>query len=123
MPIKYTFSLQNFTTLHLVTRTFDLRQVSEPTAETIAANTFTGVAPSPKLQPGSETGNKPESPPSKPNEGVQIELKLQTPEPEELPPTPTPALEVIASELKRFHPQNTLTFTYETTYRSTFLTI
>ncbi|NEN91568.1 MAG: hypothetical protein F6K48_22745 [Okeania sp. SIO3H1] len=54
---------------------------------------------------------------------MQTELNLKTPEPKELPPTPTPALEVIASELKRFHPQNTLTFTYETTPRSTFLTI
>ena len=97
-------------------------QESEPTAETVAGNTFAGLA-TPKLPTGSETGNKPESQPSEPNVGVQIELNLQTPEPPELPPTPTPALEVIASELKRFHPQNTLTFTYETTPRSTFLTI
>ena len=95
----------------------------EPTAQTVAANTLTGVAPSPKLNSGSETGNKPESQPSEQNVGVQIELNLKTPEPKEIPPTPTPALEVIASELKRFHPQNTLTFTYETTLRSTFLTI
>ncbi len=98
-------------------------QESEPTAETVAANTFTGVAPSPKLPTGSETGNKPELPPKQPNVGVQTELNLQTPEPKELPPTPTPALEVIASELIAYHPQNTLTFTYLTTPRSTFLTI
>ncbi|NER01449.1 MAG: hypothetical protein F6K17_01800 [Okeania sp. SIO3C4] len=98
-------------------------QELKPTAENMAANTFTGVAPSPKLQPGSQTGSKPELQPKQPNVGVQTELNLKTPEPKELPPTPTPALEVIASELKRFHPQNTLTFTYETTYRATFLTI
>ncbi|NES64436.1 MAG: hypothetical protein F6K24_03780 [Okeania sp. SIO2D1] len=94
----------------------------EPTAETVAANTFTGLA-TPKPQTGSQTGKKPESRASEPSAGVQIELKLQTPDNQELPPTPTPALEVIASELKRFHPQNTLTFTYETTPHATFLTI
>lgn len=207
------------TEIKLLEKLLSEPQESEPTAETVAANTFTGVAPSPKLPTGSETGNKPELPPSEPNvvetiishlklidskfsfqteskiinfnldgqeigyidcsdfsvatildekiyddykfdicsylsdvkagcfehledyyivgnapkkpdeqpkqpnAGVQIELDLKTPEPKELPPTPTPALEVIASELKRFHPQNTLAFTYETTPYSTFLTI
>ena len=110
------------TEIKLLEKLLSEPQESEPTAETIAANTFAGLA-TPKLPTGSEIGNKPESQPSEPSVGVQIELNLQTPEPPELPPTPTPALEVIASELKRFHPQNTLTFTYLTTPRSTFLTI
>ena len=111
------------TEIKLLEKLLSEPQESEPTAETVAANTFTGVAPSPKLNSGSETGSKPDSQLLKPNVGVQTELNLKTPEPKELPPTPTPALEVIASELKRFHPQNTLTFTYLTTPRSTFLTI
>ncbi len=111
------------TEIKLLEKLLSEPQESEPTAETIAANAFTGVAPSPKLNSGSETGSKPDSQPSEPNVGVQIELNLKTPEPKEIPPTPTPALEVIASELKRFHPQNTLTFTYLTTPRATFLTI
>ncbi|NEN88487.1 MAG: hypothetical protein F6K48_05925, partial [Okeania sp. SIO3H1] len=111
------------TEIKLLEKLLSEPQESEPTAETVAANTFTGLVPSPKLKTGSETGNKPEQQASELNVGVQTELNLKTPEPKELPPTPTPALEVIASELKRFHPQNTLTFTYETTPRSTFLTI
>ncbi|NES64008.1 MAG: hypothetical protein F6K24_01480 [Okeania sp. SIO2D1] len=110
------------TEIKLLEKLLTESQESEPTAETIATNTFTGLA-TPKLPTGSETGNKPESQPSEPNVGVQTELNLKTPEPKEIPPTPTPALEVIASELKRFHPQNKLTFTYETTPHATFLTI
>ena len=100
-------------------------QETEPTAETMANNTFTGLADIPKPQTGSETGNKPDSEQSKPNVGVQTELNLKTPQPEppELPPTPTPALEAIVSELLAFHPQTNLSFTYETTPKSTFLII
>ena len=98
----------------------------EPTAETVAAKTFTGVAPSPKLPTGSETGSKPELHPSEPSVGVQTELNLQTeptPEPEKVEAAPTPALETIVAELKACHPQSDLIFNYEQIEDSIYLNV
>ena len=53
-------------------------QETEPTAETMAANTFTGFATAPKLSTGSETGKQLDSEPSKPSvvETIINHLKL-----------------------------------------------
>jgi len=42
-----------------------------PTADEIAANTFTGLAPAPKQQNGSDVGSQPDSQSSKPNDVVE----------------------------------------------------
>lgn len=53
-------------------------QETEPTAETMSANTFTGLATAPKPQTGIEIGSQPDSEPSKPSvaETIINHLKL-----------------------------------------------
>ena len=94
-----------------------LPQETEPTAEDIAANTFTGGVTVPKPQSGMEIGNQPASEPSKPNvaditdEVIQLELLQPEPAPtlktilhsEEVEAT-TPLLEAVKTELIKINP-------------------
>lgn len=97
-----------------------------PTAAEIAALNFTGLAEAPKPPTGSKTGSQPASKASEPSvDQPELPLITERPEPKELPPTPTPALEAIADELKRVNHQAavTLRFEYETIGKSSFLNI
>lgn len=59
--------------------------------------------------------------PQKKSTQLDLPLKTEHPKPQELPPTPTPILFAIATEIKQINPG--ISFTYETTPKSTFLYI
>ncbi|MDY7008558.1 MAG: hypothetical protein SWX82_32710 [Cyanobacteriota bacterium] len=78
----------------------------QPSADEIAANTFTGLEPTKKLKV------------------VQAELNLKVEQPAPSKKTeviPTPLLEMVAHEIKKVNPS--LTFDYDTNDKSTFLEI
>ncbi|NEQ78435.1 MAG: hypothetical protein F6K23_38870 [Okeania sp. SIO2C9] len=120
----------------------------QPTAEEIASNTFTGLAPSPKQEilggraetitdaeiaanasqmkatTGSQAGNKQEEQVLEQSVGVQTELYLKVEQPEPSKKTeviPTPLLETVAGEIKKVNPE--LTFGYDSNGKSTFLDV
>ncbi|MGB3510956.1 MAG: hypothetical protein WBA93_17330 [Microcoleaceae cyanobacterium] len=101
------------------------KQDDEPDAATIAALKFTGLAEIPKPQAGSNNGKKPASQVSNVVEQPELPLVTEHPKPKELPATPTPALEALATELHNINPQSvaTLNFKYESIEDSIFLTI
>ena len=98
-------------------------ETETPTATEMAANSFTGLVPTPKSQDGLTTGNKPDSQSSKQN-AEQKTLDLKTPKPQPETDTEVQLTEWLLAIEREISQANTeLSFEYESFGGSTYLEV